>query len=383
MVVAFEVLLIFFLFRIPRSTTTMKQIIEKLIDNQDLTFEESREVLDQILHGADPVQVGAVLALLRAKGETSTEVSGMATAMVAACKNVPLQHRRLLDIVGTGGDGAHTINISTASVVLASAAGCTVAKAGNRSVSSRCGSADVLESLGVVVDLEPDEVLSCVDQTGIAFLFAPINHPSMKTVVPIRKSLGVRTVFNILGPLTNAAGAQRVVLGVFDESLVPLLANALMEMGRVDHAIVLHGVGLDEISPLGPSTIVEIRNIITDPSNNEKVYEQKAYTFDPLDVGIQRCTIQDLQGGDPTQNAEEFRNVLQAGDYSNAKRDAVILNAGVGIYVYGLADSIAQGIDLARSTLFRGEAEKLLQKWIEVSQEIRHNTKMGGHAKQE
>lgn len=361
----------------------MKQIIEKLIDKKDLTFEESREVLDQILHGADPVQVGAVLALLRAKGETSTEVSGMATAMVAACKNVPLQHRRLLDIVGTGGDGAHTINISTASVVLASAAGCTVAKAGNRSVSSRCGSADVLESLGVVVDLEPDEVLSCVDQTGIAFLFAPINHPSMKTVVPIRKSLGVRTVFNILGPLTNAAGAQRVVLGVFDESLVPLLANALMEMGRVDHAIVLHGVGLDEISPLGPSTIVEIRNVITDPSNHEKVYEQKAYTFDPLDVGIPRCTIQDLQGGDPTQNAEEFRNVLQAGDYSNAKRDAVILNAGVGIYVYGLADSIAQGIDLARSTLIRGEAEKLLQKWIEVSQEIRHKTKMGGHDKQE
>jgi anthranilate phosphoribosyltransferase len=359
----------------------MKQIIEKLIDKQDLTFEESREVLNQILHGADPVQVGAVLALLRAKGETSTEVSGMATAMVAACKNVPLPNRRILDIVGTGGDGAHTINISTASVVLAAAAGCTVAKAGNRSVSSRCGSADVLETLGVVVDLEPDEVVSCVHQTGIAFLFAPINHPSMKTVVPIRKSLGVRTVFNILGPLTNAAGAQRVVLGVFDESLVPLLAHALMEMGRVDHAIVLHGVGLDEISPLGPTTIVEIRNINT--TDTEKVYEQKAYTFDPLDVGIPRCTIQDLQGGDPTQNAEEFRNVLQAGDHTNAKRDAIVLNAGVGIYVYGLADSIAQGIDLARSTLTRGGAESLLQKWIEVSQEIRHKTKVAGHTKQE
>ncbi len=184
----------------------------------------------------------------------------MVRAMNSAALAVTFtEEKKLLDIVGTGGDGADTINISTASVVLAAACGATVAKAGNRSVSSCCGSADVLEALGVQVDLSPTQVVECVEKCGIAFLFAPINHPAMKAVAPIRKQLGVRTCFNILGPMTNAASAQRAVIGVFDEDLLMLMAETLKEVGRVDHAVVIHGSGLDEISPLGPASIVEVR----------------------------------------------------------------------------------------------------------------------------
>jgi anthranilate phosphoribosyltransferase len=183
----------------------------------------------------------------------------MVQAMNDACRPVDLGDTKLLDIVGTGGDGADTINISTASTVLAAACGCVVAKAGNRSVSSACGSADVLEALGVKVDLEPSQVEECVSAVNIAFMFAPVNHPSMKYVAPVRKKLGVRTVFNILGPMTNAAGAQHAVIGVFHPELIPLMAGALKQVGRVEHAVVIHGVGLDEISPLGPATILEVR----------------------------------------------------------------------------------------------------------------------------
>jgi anthranilate phosphoribosyltransferase len=183
----------------------------------------------------------------------------MVRAMNDACNPVRLGDTKLLDIVGTGGDGADTINISTASTVLAAACGCVVAKAGNRSVSSACGSADVLEALGVKVDLTPDQVERCVAKCNIAFMFAPVNHPSMRHVAPVRKKLGVRTVFNILGPMTNAAGAQRAVIGVFHPELIPLMAGALQQVGRIDHAVIIHGVGLDEISPLGPATILEVR----------------------------------------------------------------------------------------------------------------------------
>ena len=358
------------------NNTSMKPYIEKLLEGKHLTPEESQDAFAQILQGADSHQVSALLVLLRAKGETPAEISGMAKAMLSACEAVHLHthHKQVLDIVGTGGDGADTINISTAAVVLAAAAGCIVAKAGNRSVSSQCGSADVLEALGVVVDLSPKEIQQCVEETGIAFMFAPVNHPAMKHVVPVRKSLGIRTVFNILGPLTNAAGAQRAVIGVFDEKLVPLLADTLIEIGRVDHAVVVHGMGLDEISPLGPATVVEI---IRTPGGTNK-YEQKKYTLDPLtELNIPRCTLEDLRGGGPEENANEFRSVLKGGDHTNAKRDAVVLNAGVGIYIYGgLANSISEGVDIARRTLNEGKAEILLKKWIEVSQAIRTNTQL-------
>ena len=351
-------------------SATLKPYIETIIaGDRHLTSQETYAAFSAILRGADEVQVGSLLTLLRARGETPEEIAGMVRAMNDACNGVKLPSGvKALDIVGTGGDGADTINISTASVVLAAACGCTVAKAGNRSVSSACGSADVLEALGVKVDLQPAEVTKCVDQCGVAFMFAPVNHPAMRFVAPVRKRLGVRTCFNILGPMTNAAGAQRAVIGVFGEHLVPLMAGALKEVGRVDHAVVIHGVGLDEISPLGPATILEIKNVA--PEGQPKKYETKEFTFDPLTVGIERCKVEDLRGGGPEENAQEFRKVLLGGEEMNAKRDSICLNAGVGCYVYGLTDTIEEGVALAKKTLQSGKATEVLENWIKSSQEI-------------
>jgi anthranilate phosphoribosyltransferase len=246
-------------FQVATMSTSLKPYIETLIAGErHLTSDETEAAFGAILSGADEIQVGALLTLLRAREETPSEIAGMVKAMNRACNAVDLGDQRLLDIVGTGGDGADTINISTASVVLSAACGCIVAKAGNRSVSSRCGSADVLEALGVKVDLQPADIVKCVEQCNVAFMFAPINHPAMKFVAPVRSKLGVRTCFNILGPMTNAAGAQRAVIGVFHPELMPLMAGALKEVGRIDHAVVVHGVGLDEISPLGPAEILEV-----------------------------------------------------------------------------------------------------------------------------
>lgn len=349
---------------------SLKPYIETLIAGErHLTAQETEEAFGVILSGADEVQVGSLLTLLRARGETPDEVAGMVAAMNSACKSVDLSGQKLLDIVGTGGDGADTINISTASTVLAAAAGCIVAKAGNRSVSSRCGSADVLESLGVKVDLSPAQVVACVEKCRIAFMFAPVNHPAMRFVAPVRKRLALRTCFNILGPMTNAASAQHAVIGVFHEDLMPLMAETLKKVGRVDHAVIIHGCGLDEISPLGPSKILEIKNI-AESNAEEKVYETNEFEFDPATVGIPRCELEDLKGGGPEENAEKFRAVLQGGSHTDAKRDSIVLNAGVGCYVYGLTDNIEDGCKLARSTLESGKASDLLQTWIEASQDV-------------
>lgn len=354
------------------SSASLKPYIETLIAGErHLTAQEARDAFACILAGADPVQVGSLLCLLRARGETPEELAGMVRAMNAACHAVDIPNNpKLLDIVGTGGDGADTINISTAAVVLAAACGCIVAKAGNRSVSSACGSADVLEQLGVAVDLQPAQVAECVSRTRIAFMFAPVNHPAMRHVAPVRRALGVRTCFNILGPLTNAAGAQRAVIGVFEPRLLPLLAGALQHVGRVEHAVIVHGVGLDEISPLGPAQLVEVRNVAP-PGEAPKRYETRQYEFDPLSIGIPRCQLADLKGGGPEENAAKFRSVLLGGAHTDAMRDAVVLNAGMGCYVYGLCDTIEEGCRLARTTLESGKATELLQEWIAVSQEIK------------
>jgi anthranilate phosphoribosyltransferase len=260
----------------PPLFNSLKPQLTKLINREDLTAFETEEAIDKILEGADSSVVGAFLALLRAKGETPTEMAGMVRAFKKACHPLPHTETDLLDIVGTGGDGADTINISTASVILAAAAGCKVAKAGNRSVSSQCGSADVLEALGIHLELTPEQTKQVLDASNIAFLFAPVYHPAMKLVAPIRKQLGIRTAFNLLGPLTNAANANRVVLGVFDEKLIDLFANILITLREVEHAIIVHGCGLDEISPLGSSTLYEIRNINPKKGiHEEKIYETK------------------------------------------------------------------------------------------------------------
>jgi anthranilate phosphoribosyltransferase len=348
---------------------SLKPYIETLIDGKrHLSCDETKDAFSAILKGADEVQVGSFLTLLRARGENPDEIAGAVEAMNDACNSVDLGEQKLLDIVGTGGDGADTINISTASTVLAAACGCIVAKAGNRSVSSACGSADVLEALGVKVDLTPNQVVECVNQIGIAFMFAPVNHPAMKYVAPVRSKLGVRTVFNILGPMTNAAGASRAVIGVFHPELMDLMAGALTRVGRVDHAVIIHGIGLDEISPLGPATLLEIKNIA--PDGEPKVYETKTFEFDPLDIGIPRCELIDLKGGGPKENANKFVDVLKGGSHTDAKRDSIVLNAGVGCWIYGLSNSIEDGCKLARTTLESGKASTLLQKWITVSQEI-------------
>ena len=220
-------------------------------------------------------------------------------------------------------NNTNQINISTASAILAAAAGCKVAKCGNRSVSSACGSADVLEMIGVAIDLPPVKAAECINTCGVGFLYAPINHPAMKAVAPIRKAMGIRTTFNIIGPITNAAGANRVVIGVFEERLVELLAHTLVELGTIEHGVVIHGCGLDEISPIGGSTICEIRNTATKGAMKVyylyplytlytlhtlctlyKVYDVKTFFFDPLTVGVPRCVVEDLKGGSPTQNVE-------------------------------------------------------------------------------
>jgi anthranilate phosphoribosyltransferase len=348
---------------------SLKKYIEILISGErHLTAAETEAAFSEILNGADDVQVGSLLTLLRARRETPAEIAGMVRAMNAKCDRVNLGAQKLLDIVGTGGDGADTINISTASTVLAAACGCVVAKAGNRSVSSACGSADVLEALGVKVDLVPSQIVKCVEKVRIAFMYAPINHPSMRHVAPIRKKLGVRTCFNILGPMTNAAGAQHAVIGVFLPDLMPLIAEALKEVGRVEHVCIIHGVGLDEISPLGKATIIEIKNVAA--KGEPKVYDEKQYEFDPMSIGIPRCDLSDLKGGEPEENARKFREVLMGGCHADAKRDSIVLNAGFGCYVYGLCGSIEEGCKLAKSTLESGRATDLLNEWIKISNEL-------------
>jgi anthranilate phosphoribosyltransferase len=350
---------------LPVIQASFKSELSKLVAREDLTSEETERIWSAILTDADPVVVGAMLVLLRSKGETPSEIAGMVRAMKSACRPV-VYPGKLLDIVGTGGDGADTINISTAAVILSAACGCKVAKAGNRSVSSKCGSADVLETLGVRIELTPEQVAKTINDCGIGFMYAPINHPSMKTVAPIRKALGVRTVFNILGPLTNAAGAQHVLLGVFDGDLVQLMGDTLVELGQVEHGVIVHGCGLDEISPMGASSIYELRNIA--PVGSPRVYEKKMYKLDPLELGVPRCSVEDLRGGDAAENAQALRDVLSGGTHSDAKRDAVVLNAGMGVYVYGLASSVEEGVALARRTLEAGTAVKTLDKWISSSQ---------------
>jgi len=352
---------------------SLKPYIEVLIEGErSLTASETEDAFDLILQGADEIQIGCLLMLLRARRESFQEIAGMIRAMKKHCKEVNLGEMKLLDIVGTGGDGADTINISTASSVLAAACGCTVAKAGNRSVSSKCGSADVLDALGVVVPLSPSQVVSCVQQCGIAFMFAPVNHPAMKHVAPVRKRLGIRSCFNILGPMINAASATRAVIGVFDPNLIRLVADALKEVALVEHVCIIHGAGLDEISPVGEATIMELKN--TSPQGLPKEYTETLFSFDPLTVNIPRCQVEDLRGGSPEQNATEFKLVLEGGSQSNAKRDAVILNAALGCYVYGIVNNIENGVILARTTLEEGKAADKLKQWIQVSQEIKESS---------
>jgi anthranilate phosphoribosyltransferase len=333
--------------------------IRRLTDGEDLTAEESHAAMMQVMSGeASGVQIAGFLVALRMKGETPEEIAGCARAMRAHVTPAAPTRHDLVDTCGTGGDGADTFNISTAAALVAAAAGAPVAKHGNRAVSSRCGSADVLEALGVRIDLSPADVADCIDELGFGFLFAQAHHPAMRHAGPVRRELGVRTVFNLLGPLTNPAGARRQVMGVYAAGLVEPLAHVLSQLGA-DHALVVHGAGgVDELTPVGDNVIAEVRN-----------GDVSTYTIDPheLSTGAVPARPEDLRvGGEPAENAAIIRTVFDG--ERGARRDAVVLNAGAALMVAGLADDLEAGIERAVDAIDTGAAQTTLARLVEFTQ---------------
>ena len=331
------------------------EAIDQIANHRDLTRTQSAAVLDEIMGGrAEEPEVAAFLMGLRVKGETVHEVAGLAQTMRALSTTVAPERRDLVDTAGTGG-GRSSFNISTTAALIAAGVGCGVAKHGNRSATSRSGSADVLEALGANIDLSADQVAACIDQVGFGFMFAPAHHAATKYVVPIRKALGVRTVFNVLGPLTNPAGAGRQLVGVVDPSLIDLVAGALAELGT-EHALVVSSAdGLDEISVSAATHVAEVR-----------AGEIDRYELLPEDIGVDRADDGAVPiGGTPEENAAVTRAVL--GGEQGAHADVSVLNAAAAIYVAGHAESISAGVEAARTAISSGAAAGALDRYIELS----------------
>src|SRR5436309_13055346 len=295
--------------------------------------------MNQIMRGeATPAQIGGFLVALRLKGGTVDEIAGFAEAIREHVLAVRPQREDLVDTAGTGGDGAGTFNISTAAALVAAAAGAAVAKHGNRAVSSSSGSADVLEALGFELELPAERIERSIDELGFGFLFAPSHHPAMRHAAPVRRELAARTVFNVLGPLTNPAGARAQVVGVYAPELVPTIATVLASLGA-RRAFVVHGAGgIDELSPAGPNLVCEVTG-----------GRVRSREIDPLDLGIDRCAPEELGGGDPAENAETIRRIFTGAD--GGGRDAVLLNAAGAIAAGGLARDLAEGVGLAREAV--------------------------------
>ena len=335
----------------------IQSAISELMDGRDLSQDDAREVMNSIMAGeATPAQIGAFLVALRIKGETADEIAGCAEAMREHVLVVRPARTDLVDTAGTGGDGARTFNISTAAALVAAAAGAGVAKHGNRAVSSSSGSADVLEALGFNLELPPETIARSIDELGFGFLFAPTHHPAMRHAAPVRRELATRTVFNVLGPLTNPAGARAQVVGVYAPELVPTIADVLARLGA-ERAFVVHGAaGVDELSPAGPNLVCEVAN-----------GQVRRREIDPLDLGIDRCAPEELGGGDPADNAETIRSIFSGAE--GGKRDAVLLNAAGAIAAGGLARDLGEGVGLAREAIDSGAAGERLEALIAFSQE--------------
>ena len=328
----------------------IQQAIARLLDGRNLARDEARAVMDEIMRGeATPAQIGGFLVALRAKGETVAEIAGCAEAMRDHVVAVRPTRTDLVDTAGTGGDGARTLNISTAAGIVAAAAGAAVAKHGNRAVSSASGSADVMEALGFDLELSPERIARSIDLHGFGFMFAPMHHPAMKHAAPVRRELGTRTVFNLLGPLTNPAGARAQVVGVFSPELARIVADVLAALGT-SRAFVVHGAGgVDELSPAGPNLVFEVVG--------ETVSES---SLDPADLGIERCDPAELRGGDPAANADAIRRVL--GGEEGGRRDAILLNAAAALVAAGIATDLPEGLELARDAVVSGTAAERLEQ---------------------
>ena len=344
----------------------LTRAIDALASRRDLSAQETAEVLAQIMHGeASETQIAGFLIALRTKGETVQEIAGLARTMRALAAHVPSEREDLLDTAGTGG-GRSSFNVSTTAALIAAGAGCAVAKHGNRSATSRSGSADLLEALGARIDLAPQAVAACIDEAGFGFMFAPAHHQATRFVMPVRRELAVRTIFNLLGPLTNPAGARRQLIGVSDASFLETIAGALAQLG-VDRALVVAGEdGLDEVSASASTQVVEVNGA-----------ELRRYVLHPAEVGIElpfgSSAAQGPPGGTPAQNAAVTRAILEGPARPRTSAGApagealAVINAGAAIYAAGGADSIAEGVQAARAALADGRAAAALERYVQAS----------------
>jgi anthranilate phosphoribosyltransferase len=334
----------------------IQEALADLLDGRTMSRETARGVMNEIMAGeATPAQIGGFLVALRLKGETADEIAGCAEGMRDHVVPVRPASDDLVDTAGTGGDGGRTFNISTAAALVAAAAGAHVAKHGNRSISSQTGSADVLQALGFELELPPDRIARSIDELGFGFMFAPTHHPAMRHAAPVRHELAARTVFNVLGPLTNPAGARAQVVGVYSPTLVRTIALVLAQLGA-QRAYVVHGAfGIDELSPAGPNLVCEVVG--------GAVRERE---IDPLDLGVPRCDPAELRGGDPAENAEAIRRVFAGED--GGRRSAILLNAAGAIAAGGHAADLREGVELARAALDSGAAAARLDALIAFSQ---------------
>lgn len=334
----------------------MKELIAKVVEGKDLTEEEAKKGMEILLSGeATQAQIGSFLTALRMKGETLEELVGFASVLRDKAETISPKVGNYVDLVGTGGDCTYTFNISTTSAFAVAAAGLPVAKHGNRSISSKSGAGDVLEELGVNIMAEPATVERCVNEAGIGFMFAQLFNKSMKYVGQARKEMGVRTVFNILGPLANPSRAKNMVVGVYSPMLTEVVAKAMARLG-VERAFVVSGAdNMDEITLTGTTTISEIKD-----------GEVKTFQFTPEEVGLKTCSLEELRGGDGKENAKITKAIL-SGEEKGPKRDIVLLNAGATFYVGGIAKDIKEGIELAAEVIDSGEAKAVLDKLVEES----------------